>query len=250
MDTTLVKLEAMLLPPSFYAAVRMAQRVAPDAILAGGALRDFINGAPIKDLDIFVGPCSEGVTNLLENLNGTYGVEGKTTVPYFIAERMNKQDVHACYEHIIMGAWVVNTVVLSRPMTIAEKLNRFDFGICQVGFDGTDVWATPAFHQDRMNQTFTLVRCDSERDYRRSMARFDRLVQKYPDWQLVLTGVKANPKELAAQALFGRTIAGSKAAQVCVSCDQPATEFRDALSHKEYGISGLCQSCQDQVFGA
>jgi hypothetical protein len=26
-------------------------------------------------------------------------------------------------------------------------------------------------------------------------------------------------------------------------------EFRDALSIKEYRISGLCQSCQDSVFG-
>lgn len=26
-------------------------------------------------------------------------------------------------------------------------------------------------------------------------------------------------------------------------------EFRDALSIKEYQISGICQSCQDEVFG-
>lgn len=32
-------------------------------------------------------------------------------------------------------------------------------------------------------------------------------------------------------------------------CGQPITEFRDALSKKEYTISGLCQSCQDKIFG-
>jgi len=41
--------------------------------------------------------------------------------------------------------------------------------------------------------------------------------------------------------------------QVCVNppigCGGPAREFRDALSEKEYGISGLCQKCQDKVFG-
>ncbi len=26
-------------------------------------------------------------------------------------------------------------------------------------------------------------------------------------------------------------------------------EFRDALSKKEYTISGLCQNCQDEMFG-
>jgi hypothetical protein len=26
--------------------------------------------------------------------------------------------------------------------------------------------------------------------------------------------------------------------------------FRDKLSAKEYGISGMCQTCQDKIFGA
>lgn len=34
----------------------------------------------------------------------------------------------------------------------------------------------------------------------------------------------------------------------CVMCGGPATEFKDALSKKEYGISGLCQKCQDDIF--
>jgi hypothetical protein len=35
----------------------------------------------------------------------------------------------------------------------------------------------------------------------------------------------------------------------CISCGKNATKFRDALSQKEYTISGLCQECQDDVFG-
>lgn len=37
----------------------------------------------------------------------------------------------------------------------------------------------------------------------------------------------------------------------CVSCRAPSplTSFRDLLSRKEFAISGLCQACQDQVFG-
>ena len=37
---------------------------------------------------------------------------------------------------------------------------------------------------------------------------------------------------------------------LCPLCMQVIGEFRDALSKKEYSISGLCQSCQDDVFGA
>ena len=37
----------------------------------------------------------------------------------------------------------------------------------------------------------------------------------------------------------------------CPSCGEEVTEdsFRDPLSLKEFGISGLCQACQDSVFG-
>jgi hypothetical protein len=35
---------------------------------------------------------------------------------------------------------------------------------------------------------------------------------------------------------------------LCVSCNRPALIFTDALSEKEFTISGLCQSCQDEVF--
>jgi hypothetical protein len=36
---------------------------------------------------------------------------------------------------------------------------------------------------------------------------------------------------------------------ICTWCKGPISHFRDTLSVKEYRISGLCQTCQDQVFG-
>tara|TARA_R110002020_G_scaffold263052_1_gene477461 strand:- start:246 stop:509 length:264 start_codon:yes stop_codon:yes gene_type:complete len=52
-------------------------------------------------------------------------------------------------------------------------------------------------------------------------------------------------------ATFGVDRSQSIRDNVCVSpsCDNSATSFRDELSRKEYTISGLCQSCQDSVFG-
>lgn len=34
----------------------------------------------------------------------------------------------------------------------------------------------------------------------------------------------------------------------CPTCGQPIGVFRDALSAKEFRISGMCQKCQDDVF--
>jgi hypothetical protein len=52
-----------------------------------------------------------------------------------------------------------------------------------------------------------------------------------------------------SQQAFGRTQTEAQADKVCVFCGKPATEFRDELSRKENEISGLCQKCQDEVFG-
>ncbi len=36
---------------------------------------------------------------------------------------------------------------------------------------------------------------------------------------------------------------------ICAHCKGPANCFTDDLSEKEYRISGLCQECQNKVFG-
>ena len=35
----------------------------------------------------------------------------------------------------------------------------------------------------------------------------------------------------------------------CVTCGSEAKDFRDATSEKEYTISGMCQNCQDKIWG-
>lgn len=41
-----------------------------------------------------------------------------------------------------------------------------------------------------------------------------------------------------------------KECPMCGKIINTSDEFRDELSRKEYSISGLCQNCQDAVFGA
>ena len=41
-------------------------------------------------------------------------------------------------------------------------------------------------------------------------------------------------------------------AKRCTECNEPIKgpgDFKDALSLKEYSISGMCAKCQDAVFG-
>lgn len=56
-------------------------------------------------------------------------------------------------------------------------------------------------------------------------------------------------KEDTAMSLFGRSRTIAMHNGQCVKCGEFNLEFRDELSRKEYGISGLCQCCQDAIFG-
>jgi len=48
--------------------------------------------------------------------------------------------------------------------------------------------------------------------------------------------------------LFNVDTAGCQTTQCCGWCKNPVGVFRDGLSRKEFGISAMCQICQDKAF--
>ncbi len=64
--------------------------------------------------------------------------------------------------------------------------------------------------------------------------------KKHPEMEKLIDSV--NPS--------GRKRVDSIKQDTCSWCGEPATEFNDELSRREYTISGFCQSCQDKTFGA
>lgn len=57
-------------------------------------------------------------------------------------------------------------------------------------------------------------------------------------------------KDIMREIGFGEAVDMIEAG-ICPGCGETVlpSDFRDALSEREWGISGLCQSCQDAVFG-
>jgi len=53
------------------------------------------------------------------------------------------------------------------------------------------------------------------------------------------------------EKMVGRTTAiqGNRCVRQPIGCGELITGFRDELSAHEYRISGLCQKCQDELFG-
>ena len=62
---------------------------------------------------------------------------------------------------------------------------------------------------------------------------------------------KSKPITDFLETLYGRTtaITHDRCIPPPIGCGEPVTDFRDPISVKEYTISGLCQTCQDKVFG-
>jgi hypothetical protein len=64
---------------------------------------------------------------------------------------------------------------------------------------------------------------------------------------------KSEEMERSMQGMFGFDRRVNIKNDMCcpkpIGCGGPATEFDGDLSRKEYTISGLCQECQNSVFG-
>ena len=59
----------------------------------------------------------------------------------------------------------------------------------------------------------------------------------------------SNVQKRPADILFPDRIPKMKA-RVCMTCSGKVEGFDSELSQKEFLISGMCQKCQDSIFGA
>jgi hypothetical protein len=180
------------IPAAWDDALKAVREVYPNAILAGGALRDLQLDRPVKDLDIFVSGDSD--TAALDRTMSRFGFDRRTLTDFSsFAGGDHTVVLSLTYEERYSEAieWEpappVNVVILSPDTTwsIGAALARFDFGLCQVAYDGRRVHLTRAFLQDAKEKTLTLIRCDTPEQYECSMRRAERLLAKYAEFTLV-----------------------------------------------------------------
>ena len=74
--------------------------------------------------------------------------------------------------------------------------------------------------------------------------------EKEMKWQPI-PSLKSEQIDDLFKSLYGVDRKTSIVEKTCVSCGEEVTEqgFRDDISLREFHISGLCQVCQDKVFG-
>ncbi|CDN47553.1 hypothetical protein [Neorhizobium galegae] len=163
----------------------IGQATSTNPVLSGGALRDHFLGAPVKDLDIFIPWSMDALNSLNEYLEG----RGYARVQNIPPSCEGLGEVVAVVGYSKFGEIDLNVIFLDNavdlsPLGVAQ---RNDFGICQIAawineFGGWSFDYTTAFLTDALGNSFTLLR---QGDEARSLRRFERLKEKYPDHKLV-----------------------------------------------------------------
>lgn len=150
------------------------------AIVAGGCLRDADNGVPINDIDIYV---PEGLAGSAYCALLDAGYERTKTIDQ--AYLTMDQTICSCVYWEKKDALPVNIIgVYNNTCKMQEQLDRFDFGICRIAYDGKMVLRDIKYQIDQANKTFTLRRHQSTLQEEYSLQRFERLSAKYPGWTL------------------------------------------------------------------
>lgn len=164
----------LTIPDSWVDLLKQLQKDDPTAVLAGGAIRDlYCARRPVKDLDFFI-KAGEGFSQFRpqpsqSDYKGMEFVKAILWYPSAIPLPCN----------VICGDGYNSTLQL---------LESFDYGLCQIAFDGLNIIRTHAFDWDYKHAVMTLrltERHQGRRDY--SLARFAswKASGKYDDFELV-----------------------------------------------------------------
>lgn len=174
------------LKPEWKAVLREVQKIDPYALIAGGCLRDIVHNVPIKDIDIFVTPmslsrwgqCCLAVQEHYPTLSNDDDFDDSTaTAP------IECETGHMYYRR--KDPIPINMILL-KTLRPVEYAPRFDWGLCQIYYDGNTVTRLSPFNQDSANKTLTLCRWTDLEGVQYSYGRFERLLKKYPGYKLVV----------------------------------------------------------------
>ena len=163
-------------------------------VLAGGALRDLDNGRPVKDLDFFV-KCGTHANPLDDDKWGEVhraeaalraGVPGLEVVNRIDPEYAEafRDEIKYVWTCTVPGVAHELQIILGSCETLKEAVDRVDFGLCMIGFDGATLYRSREYLADQAAGIFTLYRADNATNHERSLKRYKRFTEKYPGWPM------------------------------------------------------------------
>lgn len=179
----------MNLIQQFDSILAQLQEVGVKGLIAGGAVRDHILGKPVKDIDVFVAH----EPNLVSKLQAAFGVlhVDPSLAAEYIGEA-GQSEVSHVYEVSFgddpfgpFNRIPTQVIVLAPGMDPLDRVKHHDFGICQCWYEGNGMTAsTGAFFDDAASKQFTLSHCEDRQQFDRSMRRWERFKERFPEFSL------------------------------------------------------------------
>jgi hypothetical protein len=165
--------------------LRSIRQVAPEAHIAGGAVRDTILQKPIRDVDVFL--AGEGLQAVAAHLRSAHGYVMVGEWKEYLGFSDPAMTRVAKFDRADVTIPVCLIGLKPDYVEPADNMARFDFGLCMAAFDGTEVIRTAAFNDDAAARTFTLCRADDAPQFAYSMSRFEKLTaDRYAGWKLAV----------------------------------------------------------------
>lgn len=187
------------IPTTWRACLAAVRRHAPDAVLAGGALRDLAAGVPHADLDVFVR--AEKLRDVIELAHAIDYREPdmrKRVCPgdWFAADcNLDREEYRRAFGRSLVGVGELVGPGRERVQIIgldtfgdgliSSLLTEFDFAACRFAFDGAEIHVGHGALEDIAARRFTLTRAPNGRELLRSIRRYERwAADRFRGWSL------------------------------------------------------------------
>jgi hypothetical protein len=159
------------------------QRYFPEAIIAGGALRDLDHGREIKDVDIFVLDRGTDTERLLRRAFDKRPEGVLEATDYHVGRQ--SRPVTGVYDFDWGGT--AFQVIVVKPGEGSDDFPRyimrdFDLGICMTWFDGKTWHRTFEYQNDEQAKVFQSYIPLEGKQLDLTKERVARLSEKYPDF--------------------------------------------------------------------
>jgi hypothetical protein len=158
------------------------QKKHPEAIIAGGFLRDLYFGKEFKDVDIFV-------ANPIGFISGSFVKDSSYDMTYSTDSEISEvqklwyTDWDLEDGDMVFYKFEVNVICVPSG-NLTARVQEHDFDFCQVWTDGKEIHGVEILHQVQQTKKVTLVQCENSRQLERSLRRWDRFQEKYPGFSL------------------------------------------------------------------
>jgi hypothetical protein len=166
------------------------QKKHPEAIIAGGFLRDLYFSKEFKDIDIFVNELPDDKYDYpISEISVSFFPKTSCNMQYSTDDQIREVQYFNWFPIEPNGLWQfesrfeINIIEVANSDLVA-RVQEHDFDFCQVWTDGKEIHGVEILQQVKQTKEVTMVQCENSKQLERSLRRWERFQEKYPGFSL------------------------------------------------------------------